>query len=62
MKHTVWIIRIYKVPNIGWRALKPVWSKRSGKELLTQRAFFQGRDVPLAMVGFPNIHQQSALP
>jgi integrase len=45
MKHRVWIIRVFKVPNVGWRALKPVWSKRSGKDLLTQRAFFQGREI-----------------
>ena len=26
MANTAWIIRIYKVPGVGWRTLKPVFS------------------------------------
>lgn len=41
---TVWIIRIFKTAD-GWRALKPLWSKRSGKPLLTQRCLHRGTEI-----------------
>lgn len=41
---TVWIIRIFKTAD-GWRALKPLWSKRSGKPLLTQCCLFRGTEI-----------------
>jgi integrase/recombinase XerD len=44
--NTAWIIRIYKVPGVGWRALKPVFSNTyKGKPLLTTRAIFQGGEI-----------------
>jgi hypothetical protein len=45
MKRTAWIIRVTKTPEGKWRALKPVWSKRSGKPLLTQRALYKGAAI-----------------
>jgi len=45
MKRTAWIIRIAKTPEGTWRALKPVWSKRFSKPLLTQRALYKGAEV-----------------
>ena len=41
---TVWIIRIFKTAD-GWRALKPLWSKRSGKPLLTQRCLYKETEI-----------------
>jgi integrase len=44
--NTAWIIRIYKVPGVGWRALKPVFSNTyKGKPLLTTRAIFRGAEI-----------------
>jgi integrase/recombinase XerD len=45
MKRTAWIIRISKTPEGKWRALKPVWSKRFSKPLLTQRALYKGAEI-----------------
>ncbi len=45
MKRTAWIIRIAKTPEGKWRALKPVWSKRFSKPLLTQRALYKGAEI-----------------
>ena len=45
MKRAAWIIRVTKTPEGKWRALKPVWSKRSGKPLLTQRALYKGTEI-----------------
>ena len=41
---TVWIIRMFKTAD-GWRALKPTWSMRSGKPLLTQRCLYKGAEI-----------------
>jgi integrase len=41
---SVWIIRIFKTAD-GWRALKPLWSKRSGKPLLTQRCLYKETEI-----------------
>jgi hypothetical protein len=41
---TVWIIRIFRTAD-GWRALKPLWSKRSGKPLLTQRCLYKEPEI-----------------
>jgi integrase/recombinase XerD len=38
---TVWIIRLFKVPDVGWRALKPVWETRYRKPVLTTKAQFK---------------------
>jgi hypothetical protein len=32
---TVCIIRLFEVPDVGWRALKPVWKTRYRKPVLT---------------------------
>jgi integrase len=45
LKRTAWIIRVAKTPEGKWRAMKPVWSMRSGKPLLTQRAKYQGAEI-----------------
>jgi integrase len=45
MGRTAWIIRVTKTPEGKWRALKPVWSKRSGKPLLTMRAMYKGAEI-----------------
>jgi integrase/recombinase XerD len=46
MANTAWIIRLYKVHGVGWRALKPVYSKTfKGKPLLTTRAIFRGAEI-----------------
>jgi len=45
VRRTAWIIRVTKTPEGKWRALKPVWSKRSGKPLLTQRALYKGTEI-----------------
>ena len=45
MKRTAWIIRVAKTPEGKWRAMKPVWSMRSGKPLLTQRAEYNGSQI-----------------
>ena len=46
MANTAWIIRIYKVPGVGWRALKPVFSNAyKGRPLLTTRAIWQGGEI-----------------
>jgi integrase/recombinase XerD len=42
---TVWIIRIYKIPGVGWKALKPIFSTRSGKPILTQRCLYKGAEI-----------------
>lgn len=47
MKRTAWIIRIAKTPGGKWRALKPVWSKRFSKPLLTQRALYKGAEIDI---------------
>jgi integrase/recombinase XerD len=38
---TVWIIRLFKVPDVGWRALKPIWETRYRKPVLTTKAQFK---------------------
>jgi hypothetical protein len=44
--NTAWIIRIYKVPGVGWRVLRPVFSKTfKGKPLLTTRAYYDGAEI-----------------
>jgi hypothetical protein len=40
MDRNAWIIRVAKMPGGKWRALKPVWRKRAGKPLLTERALY----------------------
>jgi integrase len=45
LKRTAWIIRVAKTAQGKWRALKPVWSMRSGKPLLTQRAEYKGAEI-----------------
>jgi integrase len=45
LKRSAWIIRVAKTPENKWRAMKPVWSMRSGKPLLTQRAKYQGAEI-----------------
>ena len=45
MKRTAWIIRVAKTPQGKWRALKPIWSMRSGKPLLTQRAIYKEAEI-----------------
>ena len=45
LKRTAWIIRVAKTPQGKWRALKPTWSMRSGKPLLTQRAKYKGAEI-----------------
>ncbi|MGP0021314.1 MAG: tyrosine-type recombinase/integrase [Candidatus Sulfotelmatobacter sp.] len=45
MKCNAWIIRIAKTPEGKWRALKPIWSMRSGKPLLTQTCEYKGQQI-----------------
>ena len=45
MRRTAWIIGIGKTPEGKWRALKPIWSKRYGKPIVTQWAHYKGTEI-----------------